>query len=299
MPQPSAPRHDPPSAGDGAGTPFGLRVLRRALGVAAAVSPEFAGRWVNRLWFRSHRYPEPPREREWLRSARRVQLVHRGRPLAVYGWGEGRTVLLVHGWHGRGAQLGAFAVALAAAGFRAVAFDTPAHGRTPGRATDLPEVSEALRAVAAAFAPVQGVIAHSFGVPCTLYALAQGLQVGRMVALAAPSSLDFLVDSFARTLALPPPVVGVHRRLLERRFGPDLWERFAPRELARGLKLPALVLHDADDRDVPLAEGAALAAAWPGAVFERTRGLGHRRILREEAVVARAVQFLAAPAGGP
>lgn len=279
--------------------PLALRSLRAALGLVGTLSPELSGRWAHWLWYRSRRYPEPARERDWLRSARRGGLAHRGRPLAVYEWGKGPAVLLVHGWHGRGPQLGAFAVALAAAGLRAVALDAPAHGRTPGRSTNLPEVSAALRAVAASCGPVHGLIAHSFGVPCALHAMSEGLAVGRMVAIAAPSSVEFLVDSFAGMLALSPPVVQVLRRRLEERFGPDLWMRFAPRELARGCEVPALLLHDEDDRDVPVEEGEALAAAWPGARFERTRGLGHRRILRDKTVVERATEFLApaAPVG--
>lgn len=92
----------------------------------------------------------------------------------------------MHGWHGRGAQLGAFAAPLVAAGFRVVAFDAPAHGRTPGASTNLPEVSEALLKVAAAFAPLHGVIAHSFGVASTLTAMTQGLAPQRVVAVSAP-----------------------------------------------------------------------------------------------------------------
>jgi len=37
---------------------------------------------------------------------------------------------MVHGWNGRGAQLGAFAPELVRVGFRVVTFDTPAHGRS-------------------------------------------------------------------------------------------------------------------------------------------------------------------------
>ncbi len=273
--------------------PFAFRALRVTLGLTSRVSPELAGRWANRLWFRSQRFPEPAREREWLASAQRVTLASRGRPLAVYQWGEGPTVLLVHGWHGRGGQLGAFAQPLAQAGFRVVAFDAPAHGRTPGRDTNLPEVSEALLEVAAKFAPLHGVIAHSFGVPCTLYSIAQGLAPQRVVALSAPSRIEFLMDSFAAGLGLSEPVKAVHRRLMEERFGADVWQRFAPSGLARGLDIPALLIHDDEDDDVPLQEGEALARAWPSSEFVRTSGLGHRRILRDPAVIERTVAFLA------
>lgn len=66
-----------------------------------------------------------------------------------------------------------------------------------------------------------------------------------------------------------------------------------PEVLARQLDVPGLVIHDQDDRDVPIEEGAAVARAWPGAQFVRTTGLGHRRILRDPEVIARAAAFIA------
>lgn len=272
--------------------PVAFRLLRTALALSALVSTELTGRWVNRLWFRSQRFPEPVREKEWLAGAQRLTLTHRDRPLAVYRWGAGPTVLLVHGWHGRGAQLGAFVAPLVAAGFRVVAFDAPAHGRTPGRATDLPEVSEALLTVANAFPPLHGVITHSFGTAATLYAIAQQLAPQRVVALSAPSSIGFLMDSFAARLNIPNAVMAVHRRLMEERFGTDLWQRFSPTEIARDLDIPALLIHDKEDREVPCQEGEALARAWQGATWIQTQGLGHRRILRDPDVVARVVAFM-------
>ena len=272
--------------------PIGFRLLRAALKLCAVVSTELAGRWVNRLWFHSQRYPQPEREKEWLRAAKPLTLTHHGLPLAVHQWGEGPTVLLAHGWHGRGAQLGAFAAPLVAAGYRVIAFDAPAHGRTPGRSTNLPEVSDALLKVAGAFPPLHGVIAHSFGMAATLYAIVQGLAPQRVVAVSAPSSIEFLMDSFAAGLEIPETVMAVHRRLLEERFGPDMWQRFSPTAIASRLTIPALLIHDDEDHEVPMQEGAALARAWPGAELIRTHGLGHRRILRDPEVVDRACKFL-------
>jgi pimeloyl-ACP methyl ester carboxylesterase len=81
--------------------------------------------------------------------------------------------------------------------------------------------------------------------------------------------------------------------LMEQRFGADVWRRLSPTEIARGLDIPALLVHDQEDDDVPWQEGATLARTWPGATSVKTQGLGHRRILRDPDVVARSVAFMA------
>ncbi len=54
--------------------------------------------------------------------------------------------------------------------------------------------------------------------------------------------------------------------------------------------LPAvLIIHDTEDKEVHHRDGTLLAAAWPHAEFMSTTGLGHRRILRDEAVISRSV----------
>jgi pimeloyl-ACP methyl ester carboxylesterase len=53
-----------------------------------------------------------------------------------------------------------------------------------------------------------------------------------------------------------------------------------------------LVIHDRADREVPFVHGERLAALWPEAELHAPTGLGHRRILRDPAVIADAVRFI-------
>jgi hypothetical protein len=89
------------------------------------------------------------------------------------------------------------------------------------------------------------------------------------------------------------------RRHSEKRIGAR-WEDL-PLVPLRGLgePPPMLVVHDRDDREVPFADGAAIAAVWPGARFLETSGLGHRRVLRDPAVVEAVVDFVAAGMAAP
>ena len=54
--------------------------------------------------------------------------------------------------------------------------------------------------------------------------------------------------------------------------------------------MPALVVHDRGDREVPFEHGETLARSWPGARLMVTEGLGHRRILRDPEVVRAVVE---------
>jgi pimeloyl-ACP methyl ester carboxylesterase len=61
---------------------------------------------------------------------------------------------------------------------------------------------------------------------------------------------------------------------------------------------PLLLVHDRQDAETSWADSAAIAQAWPGSRLVTTTGLGHRRILRDPAVVAEVVGFVAAPPAG-
>lgn len=273
--------------------PPGVKLLRLGFGVLGRGLPGPTSRYAYKLWFSTRRFPLSRREREVLARAQRVSIDANGKPVAVYVWGEGPTVLLVHGWHGSAAHFVEFVEPLVAAGLRAVAFDAPAHGESPGNRTKLPEIVDALEAIGRRLGPVRALIAHSFGAMCTTYALAQRrIAAERIVCISPPARMEGLLVSFSDTLGLPPGVQRCFRELLERDFGADMWARFSPENHVRDMALPALIVHDADDRSVPIAEAEALARAWAGAELVRTRGLGHRRILADAAVIRRAVEFI-------
>ncbi|MFZ5621856.1 MAG: alpha/beta hydrolase [Pseudomonadota bacterium] len=278
--------------------PLATQLMRWAFRHAGPIVPGLFGGWAYRLWFSTRRFPEPAREKAWRTTARTDCVTWRDCPLIRYEWGDSLApaVLLVHGWNGRGLQLGAFAAPLNAAGLRAVAFDAPAHGRTPGSSTNIFEFAAAIQAVAAASGTIAGVIGHSFGVPALARALQEGLSVPRLVAIAAPAHAEFLLKRFARQLDIPEPVIAEMRMRIERRFGMDIFLRLATAEMLNGKTLPGLIIHDRDDRDVPSRHAEQLHQAWPGSELLLTKGLGHTRILRDAGVIRATVAFLHHPA---
>jgi pimeloyl-ACP methyl ester carboxylesterase len=57
-------------------------------------------------------------------------------------------------------------------------------------------------------------------------------------------------------------------------------------------RAPALLMHDRADPEVPFAHSEAITAAWPGSHLVPLEGLGHRKLLRDPAVIEAAVAFL-------
>jgi pimeloyl-ACP methyl ester carboxylesterase len=195
-------------------------------------------------------------------------------------------VLLVHGWSGQAAQLSSFVAPLVQAGFHVLAFDQPAHGQSPGRQTNVVGFADAVAAVAARVAPVHGIIAHSLGATAAAMALRRGLAVERAVLLAPPADPAPFAEAFARASGLPPACA----RGLGERARRRINEAAGP--MADTTRARVLVLHDPADAEVPLSHGEAVAAAWPHGRFVRVSGLGHRRLMRDPAVIQTAVEFL-------
>jgi pimeloyl-ACP methyl ester carboxylesterase len=270
-----------------------LFLARAGLRVLAAVAPPLAERVAMDLFYRPRRHRQAPEVPATEPHAWRVET--RAGRLAVWDYGRGPTVLLVHGWSGAAAQWSAFIGPLLAHGYNAIALDLPAHGRSDGERTNLQECVHAVIDTAARVQPIRAVVAHSLGATAATLALGLGLRAERAV-LIAPAARDVpgFVHAFARQLGLP---AARERGLVARmraRFG-DL-DQFDARRAAATLRTPALVFHDVDDRAVPFAEGQALAGVWPGARLRPLQGRGHNRPLKDPDVVREALAFIAGTA---
>lgn len=184
-----------------------LTVFRVAFHWLGPLFPALLARLMERLWFQVHPRPVSAREDRWLRAARESSLAFETEKLALYRWGEGPKVLLLHGWGGRASQLGAFAQPLVDAGFGVLAIDAPAHGRSPGRATSIFQIAEAVLALDREHGPFAAAITHSFGGMCLGVAVEGGFRVERAALICAPAGMDFLLERFASIVQAPQAVV--------------------------------------------------------------------------------------------
>jgi pimeloyl-ACP methyl ester carboxylesterase len=266
-------------------------MLRTAFRTVGSVAPGVAARWAETIFCRPPRNNPRPAEEVFLATGRQLRVTSDGQQLAVWTWGEGPVIILVHGWGATAGRFSHMATALLSRGFRVVLFDAPAHGASEGQQASLPQFARAVRDVASAFDPPYALVGHSLGGAAVSLAMKDGLQPARAVLLAPPSDVYLFSHAFAEHLRIPHRARNLMRQNLENRLQIS-WDQLHIPTLARGMSVPALIIHDRNDRDVPYAHGSAIAEAWPGAELFTTSGLGHRAILRDREVVRRAVEFL-------
>ncbi|MGB8224840.1 MAG: alpha/beta fold hydrolase [Polyangiales bacterium] len=251
------------------------------------LAPDLAAVVAERLFFTTRRSAPRPGERDILQGAVAWSIAG----LKVWSWGEGPTILLVHGWNGRATQLGAFVEPLVSRGYRVVAFDAFGHGASPGKRMSLPDLASCIRKVADGLDGVYGVVAHSLGGAATTLALSQGLEVERAVFISPPADPRAFLKVFSAALGISNDVRARVQQRIEARLGMPM-ESMRANAIAPSMRIPLLIIHDRDDKEVPLRAGQSIADGWPGAELIITEGLGHQRILRADAVANSAVSFI-------
>jgi len=271
-------------------------MLRTAFRTVGSVAPGVAARWAETIFCRPPRNNPRPAEEAFLATGTRLSIPSDGQQLAVWTWGQGPMVILVHGWGARAGRFSEMTTALLSEGFRVVLFDAPAHGASEGEQASLPQFAHAIRDVASAFEPPFALVGHSLGGAAVCLAMNRGLTPSRAVLLAPPSDVYLFSHAFAEHLRIPQRARSLMQQNLENRLQIS-WDQLHIPTVAREMSAAALIIHDRDDPDVPHAHGSAIAEAWPGAELFTTTGLGHRAILRDREVVRRMVEFLGAGAG--
>jgi pimeloyl-ACP methyl ester carboxylesterase len=269
-----------------------LAAVRAILRPLSLVAPSLVGRLAVRAFCRTPARRTSERIAALLSGGERATVMARGAAVAVWTWGRGPRVMLVHGWGGIGGQLATFVPALLERGYAVVTFDAPGHGASDGHESSLLHFADAIIAVHQSFGPTQAIVAHSLGAAATTLAMTRGLDAQAAVFLGPPSHPREWTEIFARRFGLTETAIDRMRHQAER----DLdfrWDDIDTTTLANRLRVPLLIVHDVDDDEVPIAQGRELAEAWPGAQFIASSGLGHRRILSDPDVIDRSVTFLA------
>ncbi len=264
-----------------------LSWIRGVNGTLGRLAPEHIAGKMRRAFMTPRNLPPRQWELPLLATAERITLRF---GLSALRWGQGPTVLMMHGWEGRPTQFAALIEALVAAGHTVVSLEGPAHGRSPGRQAHVALFARALLEAAAELPPLRAVIGHSMGGASVLLALQWGLRTEAAVSIAAPAQLLGVLRGFAQRLGMPTRARAAFIRQVEQDVGLQV-----ARLDVNGyqLELPGLIVHASDDPLVAASEAQLIHKAWFDSRLLMLEEGGHQRVLADPLLVEGVLELLA------
>tara|TARA_Y100000992_G_C21218859_1_gene469386 strand:+ start:185 stop:1033 length:849 start_codon:yes stop_codon:yes gene_type:complete len=240
------------------------------------------------------KFKRPDREKDYyLNSTKKmIHVPEIDKELMVYELGEsGPKVLLVHGWSGRGTQMHEIAYKCHDNGMHVFSFDLPAHGESSSKTTLIPEVVNCIRRIYSKLGPFNYIIGHSIGGVCIMNSLRLGDKYEKMVTISSPHvNIDMFRD-FIFKIGLKEENLDLLLEIFKNKVGASV-ESYDLIKCAEISKTPTLILHCEDDRDIPADCSKESINYFKDGKLILTRGLGHRRILRNKDVVNSILKFL-------
>ena len=277
-----------------------LKYLRTKFKTLALVSPAIAGQKAFELFCTP--YPK-------YKKKKAPAIFHQANPLTVslpdgiqlkgYEWisqkSNNKTVLIIHGYASHGYKFEQYVAPLLKMGFRVLIFDAPGHGLSQGKYINIILYLNAIEQVIKAVGPVDHFIGHSLG-GIALAMLAETIPNPEqhkfvLIAPATKTTTSFnnyfdlmrlseviktAFITYAATLTTHPITHFEADRAIENYTGPVLW------------------VHDAEDKVCPYKDLINFQEKAPKNInFLITKGLGHNKVYKTQAVIDKIMAFLA------
>lgn len=262
--------------------------------ILEVTSPKMAAKFAMKLFTAPIKFKLPKREIEMDNLSRQemVEIPSLNKSINVYHYGKSpKKVLLVHGWSGRGTQLHSIADKLLKSGYSTISFDAPAHGKSPGKSSDMTEFIASILELEKKYGPFEFAIGHSLGAMSVLNSIKRGLNVKKAVIIGSGDIIKDIMDDFANKLGMNNDTGNLMIRLFEKKFGQTI-NSYSAYIAAQDVSVPVLMFHDEDDADVPVSAAHHIHKHLSNSELVITQGLGHRKILGDSKVIKKIIQFL-------
>jgi len=274
------------------------RIMYTLFGFLWNHTPTLAKVITQRMFFTPSTYKITPVEKQYLDRGRRFEVSVNDKAVKCWKWGSGPSILLAHGWNGRGIQLHRFIEPLVQRGFSAIAYDGPGHGESQGTTSSYFEFTDTIRTILTSSNgyKVQGVIAHSLGASAAVNSMVKEHRSLGAVLIAPALRLAEVLYSFFDDLGLPKPIYENLIKEYENQFGYHM-DRDNPSNLLKHMESKILIVHDKNDLTIPYLDSKELSNKFQNIELHTTEGLGHKGVLADRSVVDFAVNYLEKCAG--
>ncbi len=272
-----------------------LRYIRTKFKLLSSISKKKAAREAFELFCTPQRRHKKALPRIFDR-AEKLQLTVEG--IAITGWRWNypapRKVLIIHGFESSVTNFDRYVKPLVKKGYEVLAFDAPAHGRSGGKTINAPLYKKTIREINKRFGPIQSFLAHSFGGLAISLALEEISHTAdyRLVLIAPATETSTAIDTFFKFLRLDPLLRNEFERIIVQTSGVSSgW--YSVKRAMKHIRARVLWIHDEEDDTTPISDVLkAKEENYPNIQFVITKGLGHRRIYRDNQVTKLIIDFL-------
>jgi pimeloyl-ACP methyl ester carboxylesterase len=180
-------------------------------------------------------------------------------------------------------------------GYEVLAFDAPAHGTSSGKTVNALQYAGAIGKAISLYGPVNGFVCHSFGgiaLSLALENIPHDAQV--KIAMIAPATeTSSAVDGAFKLLRLQNKKVRTAFDDIIFRLAGKETAWFSVRRAAKNISAAILWIHDEDDDVTPIADALKVKQDNHSNInFVITKGLGHHKIYRDNAVRNMVTDFI-------
>ena len=247
---------------------------------------------IKRLFFTPSTYKSSPIEKDYLDTGRRFEISINGKAVKCWEWGSGPSILLAHGWNGRGIQLHHFIEPLIQRGYSALTYDAPGHGASQGKTSSYFEFTDTIRTLLSSpnGHEIRGVIAHSLGGSAVVNSIEKENLALDAVLIAPALRLKEVLYGFFDYVGLPRAIYEILIKEYEDQFGYNM-HRDNPVNLLREINSKILIVHDKNDPTIPYADSKEISGRFTNIELHTTERLGHKKVLADSSVVNRALDY--------
>ena len=239
-----------------------------------------------------HKIPKREHAMEHESAQKTITISEINKEIVVYEYGKSdKKILLVHGWSGRGTQLVKIADELLKNGFMTISFDAPAHGKSKGNSSIMIEFIASILEIEKQYGPFEFAIGHSLGGMSVLNAIKQNLKIKKAVIIGSGDIIQDIIDDFISKLRLNPEYGIKLRNHFEATFGGKM-DDYSAYKAAEKTEIPVLIIHDKYDHDVSVKAAYNIQKHLKNSEIMITESLGHRKILGNDDVIKKIIEFL-------
>jgi pimeloyl-ACP methyl ester carboxylesterase len=266
--------------------------LGKFINALAYIWPNLAGNIALDFFINPFAHKLKDFHQNFLSTALRNDFTYNNITIAHYTWGNSpKKVMLIHGWSSSSFRWKKQIAVLLANNYEVHAIDAPAHGNSGGKRLYLPLYKDILKHFLTNIQPVETLIGHSMGGYAIILLQKENPEIplNKVVIMGAPGNVNDFLNWYKNLLGLSNKAMKLVIEKFLALVG-HLPEYYIATDLAKGNTVPALLIHDLQDKATFYKHSQALHKVWTNSQLVLTDGFGHE--LKDNSIIEKILLFI-------